>query len=243
DVRNFDHVFLGKQMLTPWYFSPYQTPEDQNVVYVCPWCFKYTSDPRNHCDHLDTCQFLVPGQCLYSGKDSNTGRTVAVYEIDGRIEKVFCQGLCLLTKLFLDHKVQPEIVRLMLGSKGMSIELLVDCVSALGVEGTPDIIEAILFECLGLIVRVCFRREYSAALAGQRALVLTKLCSLVGLDRLEKVHTAPISRPSMRAARLLLSVLSHPHLSISGPFTASLRTAVSIRCGRVYTQYIVHSSL
>jgi histone acetyltransferase MYST1 len=31
-------------------------------------------------------------------------KALAVYEIDGKDEKLYCQNLCLLAKLFLDHK-------------------------------------------------------------------------------------------------------------------------------------------
>lgn len=29
---------------------------------------------------------------------------MSVYEVDGKTNKVYCQNLCLLSKLFLDHK-------------------------------------------------------------------------------------------------------------------------------------------
>jgi len=33
-----------------------------------------------------------------------TDPTVAVFEVDGSKHKIYCQSLCLLSKLFLDHK-------------------------------------------------------------------------------------------------------------------------------------------
>lgn len=29
---------------------------------------------------------------------------LAVFEVDGKANKIYCQNLCLLAKLFLDHK-------------------------------------------------------------------------------------------------------------------------------------------
>ena len=33
-----------------------------------------------------------------------TDPTIAVFEVDGSKHKIYCQSLCLLSKLFLDHK-------------------------------------------------------------------------------------------------------------------------------------------
>ena len=47
-----------------------------------------------------------------------TSPTVAVFEVDGKKNKVYCQNLCLLSKLFLDHKtlyydVDPSYLHLL----------------------------------------------------------------------------------------------------------------------------------
>jgi histone acetyltransferase MYST1 len=39
-----------------------------------------------------------PGREIYRQAD------LSVYEVDGKLERVYCQNLCLLAKLFLDHK-------------------------------------------------------------------------------------------------------------------------------------------
>ncbi len=38
------------------------------------------------------------------GKDIYRDGALSVYEVDGADHKVYCQCLCLLAKLFLDHK-------------------------------------------------------------------------------------------------------------------------------------------
>ena len=49
--------------------------------------------------HREKCQlFHPPGTEIYRKNN------VSVFEIDGRKNKPFCQNLCLLAKLFLDHK-------------------------------------------------------------------------------------------------------------------------------------------
>mgnify|MGYP002176973019 CR=1 FL=1 len=37
-------------------------------------------------------------------RPSCKGRTCSFFEVDGKKEKIFCQNLCYLAKLFLDHK-------------------------------------------------------------------------------------------------------------------------------------------
>lgn len=39
-----------------------------------------------------------PGDEIYKNGD------LSVFEIDGKTNKIFCQNVCLLAKLFLDHK-------------------------------------------------------------------------------------------------------------------------------------------
>lgn len=41
-----------------------------------------------------------PGNEIYRDRESD----VSVFEIDGAVEKVYCQNLCYFAKLFLDHK-------------------------------------------------------------------------------------------------------------------------------------------
>ena len=54
-----------------------------------------------------------PGEMIYYDKDGSESvnekgtslkKALAVYEIDGKEAKLYCQNLCLLAKLFLDHK-------------------------------------------------------------------------------------------------------------------------------------------
>jgi len=49
--------------------------------------------------HSERCKIRnPPGDEIY--RDDN----VAVWEIDGKKEPVYCENLCLISKLFLDHK-------------------------------------------------------------------------------------------------------------------------------------------
>jgi histone acetyltransferase MYST1 len=49
--------------------------------------------------HCSNCEHRSPpGREIYREND------LSMYEIDGKDEKIYCQNLCLLSKLFLDHK-------------------------------------------------------------------------------------------------------------------------------------------
>lgn len=46
-----------------------------------------------------------PGDEIYrETAEGGQGCGISVYEVDGKTNKVYCQNLCLLSKLFLDHK-------------------------------------------------------------------------------------------------------------------------------------------
>mmetsp|Transcript_6383 Transcript_6383/g.11372 ORF Transcript_6383/g.11372 Transcript_6383/m.11372 type:complete len:397 (-) Transcript_6383:2118-3308(-) len=100
-IRNFDQLILGKWQIEPWYFSPYSEDimhNDRRLI-VCEWCLKYMRKWTTFMKHMHNCtQRHPPGKCIY-----NNG-SVSVFEVDGTENELYCQLLCLLAKLFLDHK-------------------------------------------------------------------------------------------------------------------------------------------
>ncbi|KAI9797434.1 MAG: Histone acetyltransferase [Piccolia ochrophora] len=99
-VRNLSRVQMGKHEMEPWYFSPYPVDFTENdMVYVCEFCLSYFGDDRRFERHRLKCTLLhPPGNEIY--RDNN----VSFFEIDGRRQRTWCRNLCLLSKLFLDHK-------------------------------------------------------------------------------------------------------------------------------------------
>jgi histone acetyltransferase HTATIP len=99
-IRNIMKVQFGRFDLSPWYFSPY--PEEfaqEEVMYICEFCLSYFADIKSFSRHRHKCTLLhPPGNEIY--RDS----FVSFYEIDGRRQRGWCRNLCLLSKLFLDHK-------------------------------------------------------------------------------------------------------------------------------------------
>lgn len=85
-----------------WYFSPYPGGfVNKEKLYICNFCFKYTSCDKSYNRHLSECIFMQPpGAIVYERAD------LAIFQVDGACNKLYCQNLSLLAKLFIDHKTQ-----------------------------------------------------------------------------------------------------------------------------------------
>lgn len=99
-VKNVPVIVLGRYEIETWYFSPY--PEEycgEEKMYICEFCLKYMKKQKTLINHAAKCHMKSPpGRLIY-----NDGE-LSMFEIDGRDHKLYCQNLCLLSKLFLDHK-------------------------------------------------------------------------------------------------------------------------------------------
>jgi histone acetyltransferase HTATIP len=99
-VRNLSRVQMGAFEMEPWYFSPYpQSFTDSDMVHICEFCLSYFASPLPFTRHRAKCTLLhPPGNEIY--RDNH----VSFFEVDGRRQRTWCRNLCLLSKLFLDHK-------------------------------------------------------------------------------------------------------------------------------------------
>ncbi|KAJ1557135.1 hypothetical protein HK096_008879 [Nowakowskiella sp. JEL0078] len=89
-------ILLGKYVIETWYSAPYPEEYNQNAtLYLCEFCLKYMKSSYVLGRHMRNCKYrLPPGDEIYrDGK-------ISIFEIDGRKNK----NLCLLAKMFLDHK-------------------------------------------------------------------------------------------------------------------------------------------
>lgn len=99
-IRNISKAQFGEHDLTPWYFSPYpEALNDCDLIYICEFCLSWRGDPTSFTRHRRKCELKhPPGNEIY--RDEN----VSFFEIDGRRQRTWCRNLCLLSKMFLDHK-------------------------------------------------------------------------------------------------------------------------------------------
>lgn len=99
-IRNISKVQFGKYDLYPWYFSPY--PEaftQEDLMYICEFCLCYYGDLKSFARHRSKCTLQHP-----PGNEIYRDDYVSFFEIDGRRQRTWCRNLCLLSKMFLDHK-------------------------------------------------------------------------------------------------------------------------------------------
>ncbi|GMR48560.1 hypothetical protein PMAYCL1PPCAC_18755 [Pristionchus mayeri] len=99
-IRNIELIELGKHRIQPWYFSPYpQQLTKLPVIYICEFCLKYLKSATCLKRHMTKCHLKHP-----PGNEIYRKENISFFEIDGRKNKPYAQNLCLLAKLFLDHK-------------------------------------------------------------------------------------------------------------------------------------------
>ncbi|XP_069609100.1 histone acetyltransferase KAT6B isoform X2 [Ranitomeya imitator] len=93
-------IEFGKYEIQTWYSSPYpQEYARSPKLYLCEFCLKYMKSKNILWRHLKKCGWFNPPANEIYRKDD-----LSVFEVDGNISKIYCQNLCLLAKLFLDHK-------------------------------------------------------------------------------------------------------------------------------------------
>ncbi|XP_050090742.1 histone acetyltransferase KAT6B-like [Anopheles aquasalis] len=94
-------VQFGRHTIDSWYSSPFpQEYAKREVLRMCEFCLKYMKTSRELERHQAKCDHRhPPGQEIY--RDG----TISVFEVDGTEQKLYCQSLCLLARLFLEDKI------------------------------------------------------------------------------------------------------------------------------------------
>lgn len=98
--RNPAAIEFGKYEIETWYSSPFpQEYARLPKLFLCEFCLKYTKSKAVLERHQDKCTWRHPPATeIYRCGE------ISVFEVDGNVNKIYCQNLCLLAKLFLDHK-------------------------------------------------------------------------------------------------------------------------------------------
>ncbi|SCV05218.1 LANO_0H02652g1_1 [Lachancea nothofagi CBS 11611] len=71
-----------------------------DTLYVCEYCFKYTDDASELQQHVANCPHRRKGL----GRLQYRSPDLSIRKVHGKQHTLFCQCLCLFTKLFLDNK-------------------------------------------------------------------------------------------------------------------------------------------
>eukprot|EP00730_Choanoeca_flexa_P014171 TRINITY_DN6100_c0_g1_i1.p1 TRINITY_DN6100_c0_g1~~TRINITY_DN6100_c0_g1_i1.p1 ORF type:complete len:578 (+),score=137.04 TRINITY_DN6100_c0_g1_i1:120-1853(+) len=106
------HIEIGKHRIKTWYSAAY--PHEYSMLptlYICEFCLRYFAASGALQRHMAKCECEghPPGDEIYRGpecKDEATGKVtqLQLWEVDGEKAKLYCQNVCLLARLFLDHK-------------------------------------------------------------------------------------------------------------------------------------------
>ncbi|XP_035720933.1 histone acetyltransferase KAT6B-like isoform X2 [Vespa mandarinia] len=100
NTRNPAAIVFGRYEVETWYSSPFpQEYARLPKLFFCEFCLKYTKSRAVLDRHMDKCQWRHP-----PATEIYRCNGLSVFEIDGNVNKIYCQNLCLLAKLFLDHK-------------------------------------------------------------------------------------------------------------------------------------------
>lgn len=98
-VKTISQIVMGKYKCDTWYFSPYPEGYHAPILFLCEFCFSFYVDQSDLTRHMSHCQLRhPPGNEIY--RDGN----ISMFEVDGKTEQTYCENLCYLSKLFLDHK-------------------------------------------------------------------------------------------------------------------------------------------
>ncbi|KAL0140297.1 acyl-CoA N-acyltransferase [Mucor lusitanicus] len=100
DVPKIRQISFNDYLIDTWYVAPYPEEYSQNsTLYICEYCMKYMKSSFIANRHQLKCKVRhPPGDEIY--RDGN----ISIFEVDGRKNKIYCQNLCLMAKMFLDHK-------------------------------------------------------------------------------------------------------------------------------------------
>ncbi|CAK7289127.1 Histone acetyltransferase KAT7 [Vulpes lagopus] len=118
-------IAFGHYELNIWYHSPY--PEEYarlGWLYMCEFCLKYMKSQTILRRHMAKCVWKHP-----PGDEIYCKGSVSAFKVDGKRNQSYCQNLCLLAKLFLDHKtlyydVEPFLLYVMTEVDNTSCHLI-----------------------------------------------------------------------------------------------------------------------
>lgn len=93
-------VIMGGFEMDTWYWSPYPNEcVSSGCVFICEKCLELKRSKETLQSHTVRCNAVFP-----PGDEIFRQDNLSVFEVDGEKAKIYCQHLCMLGKLFIDHK-------------------------------------------------------------------------------------------------------------------------------------------
>ncbi|CAI6373510.1 unnamed protein product [Macrosiphum euphorbiae] len=99
-IKYISKVQLGMYEIDTWYFSPFPGEyQKQSQIFICEYCLKYCKLKNSFIYHLTQCTWKEPPGVKVYHKES-----LSIWEVDSSQQKLYCQNLSLMAKLFLNDK-------------------------------------------------------------------------------------------------------------------------------------------
>ncbi|KAJ8611283.1 hypothetical protein CTAYLR_004155 [Chrysophaeum taylorii] len=100
-VKNVPALVFSDWEVETWYWSPFPEKYHGSKLYVCDFTLRYAARKCDVVEHARTYDGPrhPPGARVYEGSDG-----ISLWEVRGKDQRLYCQNLCLIAKLFLDHK-------------------------------------------------------------------------------------------------------------------------------------------
>lgn len=94
-----ESIYFGKNWVECWYFTPLPQEYMVKCLYICDFCLHFCIHKKDLVRHSKICPIRhPPGDEFY--RDGN----IAFFEVDGSIQRVYCEQLSYISRMFLDHK-------------------------------------------------------------------------------------------------------------------------------------------
>ena len=99
NIRNIDTIRIGKYDIDCWYYSPYSPSYTKaRHLYICEFCLMYYTSPEMYSIHHHNIETSRP--CGYEIYRKNA---LSIFEIESNADRLYCQSLFLLSKLFIEE--------------------------------------------------------------------------------------------------------------------------------------------
>ena len=108
-IKTINYVQIGQKFkVRTWYFSPFPSElQNLDTLYICENClalFKGQECMNHHRCANDSSPDGLGSKLVPPGLEIYRDDKCSVFEISGQTERIYCENLCLIAKLFLDHK-------------------------------------------------------------------------------------------------------------------------------------------
>jgi len=98
-MKTVESIQFGIHWLETWYFTALPKEFHTKCLYVCDFCFYFCINKKEFLRHSIACDVRAPpGDEIYRDKD------IAFFEVDGASQRIYCENLSYVARMFLDHK-------------------------------------------------------------------------------------------------------------------------------------------